>query len=70
MKNTIFKNKNGDLSAYSFACGYIQEKQTGKGNVELYKDGNFHVRIFNDSERISWDCFDSLMEARKAFRLA
>ena len=70
MKNPIFKNKNGDISVYSLACGYIQEKQTRKGNVELYKDGNFHVRIFNGTERISWECFDSLTEARKAFRLA
>lgn len=67
MPSPKFKNKDGQLSAYSFACGYIQEKQTASGKVELYKDGNWHVRVFNDSSRVKWDCFDTLGEARKAF---
>jgi hypothetical protein len=65
-----FRNKNGDLSAYSFACGYVQEKQTNNGKVELYKDGNWHVRIFDDQPHGRWVSFDTLGEARKAFRKA
>jgi hypothetical protein len=70
MKTLQFKNKNGDLSVYSFACGYIQEKETLSGRVELYRDGSWHVRKFDKGERLLWDCFDTLGEARKAFKAA
>jgi hypothetical protein len=69
-KDPVFYNKNGDLSVYSFACGYIQEKSTPHGMVKLYKDGHWHLEIVKDCERMRWDCFDTLTEARRAFRLA
>lgn len=70
-----FYNKNGDLNAYAFACGYIQfASKTGKeldkweNGKELYLDGNWHVKHFKDGQRISWESFDRLGEARKYYR--
>lgn len=57
MDATINK-QNGDLTAYGFACGYIQKKSIeipmgrpfncdGKGRIDirLYKDGCYFVQI-------------------------
>ena len=54
-----FRNKDGSLTAYSFACGYIEERN----DCQLYKDGCWHVK-----GRGKWECFDTLTEARKFFR--
>jgi hypothetical protein len=55
-----FKNKDGSLTVYAFACGYIQEKD----GVKLYKDGCWHVR--GEVEN-GWQSFCKLSEARRAF---
>jgi hypothetical protein len=51
-----FYNKNGTLTAYAFACGYVETK----GNYRLYRDGCFHVQ----GEGI-WLTFGSLTLARR-----
>jgi len=56
-----FKNKNGSLTMYAFACGYIQSSKEG---VRLYKDGCWHV---TGEVENGWQCFDTLSEARKGF---
>lgn len=75
-----FRNKDGSLTAYSFACGNIQRVEIGELSCELYLDGIWHVRLFDRS--ISWhnkgfnsglDCgrhwlsFDNLTQARKVY---
>lgn len=74
-KDPKFYLKNGDLTAYAFACGYIQFASiTGKeidkwdNGKELYKDGNFQVKQYKDGKRVLWQSFDRLGEARKAYR--
>lgn len=52
-------NKDGSLTAYAFACGYVEEK----GNYKLFKDGCFHIQGAG-----LWLTFSTLTEARKAFR--
>lgn len=71
-----FRNKNGDLSAYSFACGYVQwasldgtELGHWQNGKKMYLDGCvYHVKVFKDGQRISWESFDTLGEARKYYR--
>ena len=76
---TKFKNKDGSLTAYSFACGYIQRVEKADLSCELYLDGTWHVRFFNRSANWSkgfnegldsgrhWLSFDSLTQARKVY---
>ena len=73
--NPKFYNKNGDLSAYSFACGNIQfasidgkESSKWENGKELYLDGNWHVKHYKNNQRIAWKSFDTLGEARKFYR--
>lgn len=59
-----FRNKDGSLTAYAFACGYIQTSPEG---VRLYKDGCWHVMFVNDARERRWESCDSLGEARKVY---
>lgn len=68
------KNKNGSISAYGFACGYVETKDNGavlnsddSKNVELYREhGVYHIRAFNWSLRE----FDNLdWNASNGFRI-
>jgi hypothetical protein len=56
----IFTLANGDLSAYAFACGYVQDRN----GWQLFKDGCYHVRRSRDE----WATYSSLSEARLAQR--
>lgn len=62
-----FKNKNGTLTAYSFACGYIERKKRDDLQVDLFRDGAvWHVTARDDKRgRFVWECFDALTPARK-----
>jgi hypothetical protein len=45
-------NKNGALSAYGFACGYAEKRESDKPefchSVTLYKEHNmFHIKAIN-----------------------
>jgi len=71
-----FKNKDGSLTLYSLACGYLQQKKLHDDTiiVELSLDGCFHIKVYKDCglnrESLLWDCYDTLTEARKAYRQA
>lgn len=61
------------LSDYSLSCGYIETNAGYNDNAEfrlsLWKDSIYHVRLHhNDNGRIFWDSFDTLTEAREAFK--
>ena len=64
-----FRNKNGDLTHYALACGYIQIfDPTDTMRLTLWHEGNvFHIRLFEHSEhkRVFWHSFDNLTAARK-----
>lgn len=69
-----FYNKNGDLSLYSFACGYVQREETGNMRKELFLEHSmFHVKVYQlkeglFSDVIFWDTFNSLTDARKKYK--
>ena len=55
------------LTAYQLACGYVQEKSNNIAKVQLYKEHHcYHVRSFNPDSQ--WLTFDTVKEARKAFK--
>ena len=63
-----FYNKNGSLTMYAFACGYIERKTVGQNTIDLFKDGCWHVQARNNNQgRYLWECFDTLTQARKCF---
>lgn len=57
-----FKNAKGELTAYAFACGYV-ERHGKNGEIRLYRDGVYHVQ--NGSE---WESFNTITDARRFAR--
>ena len=74
-----FKNKDGSLTRYAFACGYIQEKEVKnpKGEnitIQLYHEGAvYQVRAYDNTNksRLVWNSYDDtdLTAARSNFAL-
>lgn len=73
IKQPSFKNKDGSLTHYALACGLVEETvvktETIDKRVRLHKDAIFQVQAydFNKHERICWESFDNLTEARKFY---
>lgn len=65
--------KTGRLTAYGFACGYIETRTTRNHlETEIWQEcGRYHVRQYSfDSLTwggVFWECFDTLAEARNLF---
>lgn len=67
--------KNGQLSAYGYACGYITSFTEGEKRKELYREGgNYHVRytdgtpVPNASHKFKiWKSVETLKEAHKIY---
>ena len=67
-----FRNRDRQLSRYSFCCGYIQTVTHGSKEVSLHwENPTFHVRGYDfiGHTRLCWHVFESndLTSARKAF---
>ena len=56
-----FKNAKGELTAYAFACGYVERLNE---NVWLWRDGVYHVQTNSGF----WESFATLTEARQTAR--
>lgn len=66
-----FYNKDGSLTVYALACGYIQWWSVDTIKVKLWMEAStFHVssRDENSSEPADWVVYESLTTARAAFR--
>lgn len=65
------KTKTGRLTAYAFACGYIERKTTGHAiETTLWKEhGTYHVRQYDALHkcRVFWQATGSLTTARQLF---
>jgi len=73
-----FKRKDGSLTAYAFACGYIQREYVNGIRIDLFHEGAvYHVKLFNESlpyldwnangSGRRWETLGTLAEARKQF---
>lgn len=68
-----FKTARNELTAYAFACGYMQSRTLPDGAyITLWQEhGTYHVRAHNKARgRIFWDSFSSLKEAKNRYRQA
>ena len=67
-----FKLKSGDLSRYAFACGYVQSHICNGLELNLKHSGGsvYDLRGYTQHPfaREFWDTFDTIGEARKAYR--
>lgn len=69
--------KQGRLTAYGFACGYVESKIIAgpyfgywdeQDKVELYQEGSvYHVKRYSKGARQAWETFESLAPARKFY---
>jgi hypothetical protein len=60
-----FHDKNGDLTVYSFACGYVEKYEKGENRLTISKEPNdWHVKGFLDEMHV-WESFEKLKDARK-----
>ena len=66
-----FRTKTGRLTPYALACGYVEQFELEENQVRLWHEGGpyFHVRQhdFKNHERIFWESFPTLAQARKRF---
>ena len=62
-----FRTKTGRLTAYSFACGYVERMGEGDNRKCLEQEhGVYHVKGFKNGIRF-WETFETLTDARKYF---
>ena len=69
---TKFRTTRNRLTAYSFACGYIETRVSGSIETRFWHEGAcYHVRQFDYSKGyavpVFWESFDTITEARKFF---
>lgn len=69
-----FRTIKGNLTPYAFACGYIQwasidgkEISKWENGKELFLDGNYQVKKYKDGDRVLWESFETLTEARQVY---
>ena len=70
-----FKSKDGYLTSYALACGYVEKFKKGEVEASLWKEhGTYQVRVhdFRDRSwgRVCWESYRSLGSAKKAFKKA
>jgi hypothetical protein len=83
MQASFEKLKDGQLNAYALGCGYVQKWQHGNDySVQLWIEGGSYHVMRNDIDPTTnntmsfkegngfWDNYDTLTEARKAFKKA
>ena len=64
-----FENKDGSLTAYAFACGYIQTKKVNGIETRLsHSHSSYDVETWIDNNRVYWLSTESLTIARKIFK--
>lgn len=74
MQQTKFRTKDGQLTVYALACGYVQTKCTREGyDVSLWHEGGpcYHVQAIDNStprKRLFWFSTWSLKEARRVYK--
>lgn len=62
---TRFKNKDGTLSQYSFACGYVERYGNDIPRATLTHERNgYHVKGFDVDGKHFWKIFEQAREAR------
>lgn len=64
MEKDKFRNKDGSLTRYALACGYVEEE----AGVKLYGDGAVYQVKGWICNKLEWESYDELTPAKKAFK--
>lgn len=67
----IFRNKDGSLTRYALACGYIENEVCNNISVRLWMEhGTYHVRShdLNKHKRLFWKSYSLIKDARKFYK--
>lgn len=71
MAQQKLRRKDGRLTAYGLACGYVEKFEGGGKILTLWHEGGtvYHVRLYDldNHTRVFWEGFEKLTEARKLF---
>jgi len=70
---TQFYNRDGSLSRYALACGYVERSERENVIVTMYQEHSvYHVRAFDhaDRGRLAWKVFSTVTAARTYYRRA
>jgi len=65
------QNARGDLTSYAFRCGYVQLYEGNKNHAKLdWTHCCYNVRVFEKEtdNRLSWETYRTLTEAKKALK--
>ncbi len=64
--NSIYRNDGATLTAYGFACGYIE--RTNKA-ILFMEHRIYHVQVYkvNEPGYSQWESFESNKDARKFY---
>jgi len=71
LEHPRFYTKDGQLTSYALACGYVEQKNYGPIRITLFKDGGcYHVRAYDHDQKIRyfWEVFRTLTEARHHYK--
>ena len=63
VKSKDTRNLDGTITAYGFACGYVQRH----GEMTLEKAKDYHLRYIDPWGIRRWEYFQYLTDARKKF---
>lgn len=66
-----FRNADGTLTGYAFACGYVEiygEKTADPSATVSREPNGFHVKGFNRAGAHFWEIFPTAREARRYAR--
>ena len=71
MTNTGFYTKDGWLTPYALACGYVEQKYYGPVRITLFfEHGCYHVRAYDHDQKVMlfWKTFSTVTEARRYYK--
>lgn len=73
LEHPRFYTKEGWLTPYALACGYIEQKDYGPVRISLFRDGYaYYVKAYDHEQKI-WcflEAFRTLTEARRHYKYA
>lgn len=71
LEHPHFYTKDGWLTPYALACGYVEEKDYGPIRLTLFRnEGCYHVRAYDHMQKIRLfrEGFRTLTEARRHYK--
>lgn len=71
MTNAKFYTKDGRLTPYALACGYVEQKDYGPIRITLcFQHNCYHVLAYDHDRKVMrfWESFRTLTMARRYYK--